>query len=93
MSEKSRGIKFALNKDLLKVFTTTSDEGFAEDEIEVSYQGEPLDIGFNYRYLLYILSQMKAKEVSISFKDGSSPIIMKETTGEETLFVLMPMRV
>lgn len=93
VSEKSRGIKFALNKDLLKVFTTTSDEGFAEDEIEVSYQGEPLDIGFNYRYLLDILSQMKTKEVSISFKDGSSPIIMKETTGEETLFVLMPMRV
>lgn len=93
VSEKSRGIKFTLEQNLLKVFTTTTDEGSAEDEIEVSYTGDPLDIGFNYRYLLDILTQIKGGQARIAFKDGGAPIVVQDTDKDNTLFVLMPMRV
>ena len=93
VSEKSRGIKLSLHENLLQVSATAVDEGSAEDELDAVYTNEELDIGFNYRYLLDILAQIKGQNVKISLQDGVSPVILQDAADTSALFVLMPMRV
>jgi len=93
VSEKSKGIKLSLAPNLLKISAATADEGFAEDELDTAYAGDEMDIGFNYRYLLDILAQIKGQNVKIAFQDGISPVILQDTDDPNALFVLMPMRV
>ena len=93
VSEKSKGIKLSLRENLLQVSATAVDEGSAEDEVDATYVNEDLDIGFNYRYLLDILAQIKGQNVKILLQDGVSPVILQDATDNSSLFVLMPMRV
>ena len=93
ISEKSRGIKLALKKGKLIVTASNADEGSAEDEIEAGYDSADLEIGFNYRYLLDILAQIKGGTVRFLLLDGSSPVIIRDANDVSALYVLMPMRV
>ena len=93
VSEKSRGIKLSINRGLLQVSAASADEGSAEDEMDATYDNEPVEIGFNYRYLLDILAQMKGGKVQIKLTDGVSPVILGDAADDKALFVLMPMRV
>jgi len=93
VSEKSRGIKLSLSSNLVRVSATTADEGSAEDEMDAAYTGEDLEIGFNFRYLLDILSQVKSGTVRLLINDSTSPVILKDAGDDNALYVLMPMRV
>lgn len=93
VSEKSRGIKLAVRENLLQVSATAVDEGSAEDEMDAVYTGPELDIGFNYRYLLDILAQIKGSTVRLNLNDAVSPVIVRDTADDKALYVLMPMRV
>ena len=93
VSEKSKGIKLSLSKGMLQVTAAASDEGSAEDEMEVNYDADGLEIGFNYRYLLDILAQIKSENMRMSLLDGISPVIVESVADASALFVLMPMRV
>ena len=78
---------------LLQVFAASADEGSAEDEMDAVYDNDSLEIGFNYRYLLDILGQVKGDMVRMKLQDGTSPVILQDETDNASLFVLMPMRV
>ncbi len=93
VSEKSRGIKFSFQSGLLQVFAASADEGSAEDEMDAVYDNEALEIGFNFRYLLDILSQIKSENVQILLRDSISPAVLQDESDSGALYVLMPMRV
>ena len=93
VSEKSRGIKLVLENNLIRVSATTADEGSAEDEMDAVFAGETMDIGFNFRYLLDILAQIKGGTVRLLVNDSVSPAILKDASDDSALYVLMPMRV
>ena len=93
VSEKSRGIKLSIQPNLLQVSAAATDEGSAEDELDIAYDGAATDIGFNFRYLLDILAQIKGAEVQMAFEDSVSPVILQDSNDTNTLYVLMPMRV
>lgn len=93
ISEKSHGIKFSIQPNLLQISSAATDEGSAEDEVDIVYAGNGIDIGFNFRYLLDILSQIKGDKVRLRFEDSVSPIIIQDINDDQTLYVLMPMRV
>jgi DNA polymerase-3 subunit beta len=92
-SEKSRAIKLALGKNLLTLSATSSDAGSAQEEIEVSYKGEPIEIGFNARYLMDILAQIEGDGARFQLADAASPTIVQDVSDTSALYVLMPMRV
>ncbi len=93
VSEKSRGIKISLKNNLLQVTAASADEGSAEDEMDAAYTGDELEIGFNFRYLLDVLSQIKGGTVRLALNDSVSPAVLRDTADENALYVLMPMRV
>ncbi len=92
-SEKSRSVKLSLSDSTLVLSATSAENGSAVEEIEVGFTGEPLEIGFNSRYLLDIAEQIEGGEALFQFSDAASPTIVRDAGDESALYVLMPMRV
>ena len=63
------------------------------EELETNYQADALEVGYNFRYLLDILSVIKGDNVQMTFSDSSSPSIVRDTADSSAIYVLMPMRV
>ena len=91
-TDKHRSIKLNFENNKLVLQATSSESGFAYEEIDISYSGEPIETGFNARYLLDIINQIDKEELMIRFKDGLSPAII-EAKELSSLFVIMPIRV
>ncbi len=92
-SEKSRGVKLALSEGLLMVSASAPEAGSASEELEVSYDGASMEIGFNARYLLDILMQIEGEGVRFHLADSAAPAIVQDVADASALYVLMPMRV
>jgi DNA polymerase-3 subunit beta len=96
-TEKSRAVKLAIapgaNGGSLAVSATSPENGTAVEEIEVRYLSEPLEIGFNSRYLLDIAAQIEGEGAQFVMSDSASPTIVRDRADSSALYVLMPMRV
>jgi DNA polymerase III subunit beta len=91
--EKSRAVKLSLSEGKLGLVVNNPDSGSAEEEIPVSYDRDPIEIGFNSRYLLDVAAQVKAETMRFEFNDSGSPTVIRDPKDAQSLFVLMPMRV
>jgi DNA polymerase III subunit beta len=92
-TEKSRAVKLGLANGRLKLTAISPEAGRAEEEIDVTFSGEALEIGFNARYILDMSSQIDGDEVEIAIADAGSPTVVRDPRDVRTLYVLMPMRV
>lgn len=92
-TEKSRAVKLHLDQDRLVVSVTSPESGSAQEELPVSYRAEPLEIGFNARYLLDITGQINGDNARFLLADAHSPTLVRDCGDEHALYVLMPMRV
>jgi DNA polymerase III subunit beta len=92
-SERGRAVKLSLAGDRLTLSVTNPDSGSATEELEVGYASEPLDIGFNSRYLLDIAAQIEGESAVLRLADPSSPTLIQDRDAADALYVLMPMRV
>jgi len=92
-SERGRAVKLSLNGGRLVLSVTNPDSGSATEEIEVEYDADPLDIGFNSRYLLDIASQIEGEVAVLKLADPGSPTLIQDRDAKGALYVLMPMRV
>ena len=94
-TDKAHAVKLELTKGSLKVTSQNPDLGDAKEEVPVDYDGEPLKIGFNARYVLDVLSVLKSKDVSFELADDLSPGVLRGTEEVDQGFtaVVMPMRI
>jgi DNA polymerase III subunit beta len=92
-SEKGRAVKLNVTAEKVVLTVNNPDSGSAEEEISASYNADPLDIGFNSRYLLDIVGQFRGETANFDFADAGSPTVIREPGDESALYVLMPMRV
>jgi len=95
-SERVEGIKFSVKKNFIELSSYHQDFGDAKEEVEVSYEGPSLEIGFNARYLMEALSVMDMEDVVMELKDEGSPGILKPqsvTEPSNQLCIIMPMRI
>ena len=92
-SEKSRSVKINLRPGVLVLSASNPDASSAIEEIEVSYDGEEIEIGFNARYLIEIAQQINNDTMQIALSDPGSPSLIFSPNDKNNLFVLMPMRV
>jgi DNA polymerase-3 subunit beta len=92
-SERGRAVKLSLSSGKLVLSVTNPDSGSATEELEVEYDGDPLDIGFNSRYLLDIAAQLDGEVAVLRLADPGSPTLIQDKDAKGALYVLMPMRV
>ena len=93
VAERTRAIKMIANKNHVIITTSSPDLGSAIEEMEAAYDAESLEVGYNFRYLLDILAEIKGETAQFSFSDSSSPSIIHDTSDASAIYVLMPMRV
>ena len=92
-TEKSRAVKLAAAGNNLVLTASSPDSGTAREEIEVDYDADAIEIGFNARYLLDIAQQIEGGEAEFVVADAASPTIVRDSKDDSALYVLMPMRV
>ncbi len=92
-SERGRAVKLSLSEGQLTLTVNNPDSGSATDEVAAGYTSDPLEIGFNAKYLLDITSQLSGDEAIFLLADPGSPTLVRDTDGDDALYVLMPMRV
>jgi DNA polymerase-3 subunit beta len=91
-NEKYRGIRFALKPNALLIQSHNPEQEEAEEELEVGYEGDELEIGFNVNYLMDALAAIDAQEVHIGLTDGNNSCLIRAAADTTTSFVVMPMR-
>tara|TARA_B100000579_G_C22807524_1_gene843330 strand:- start:486 stop:1601 length:1116 start_codon:yes stop_codon:yes gene_type:complete len=92
-NEKSPSIKFKVYKNLINLSSINNENSTATEDINAEYTGNEIEIGFNSNYIMDMLNNLEGEDIIISFNDNSTPIIAKEKSGDQTIYVLMPMRV
>jgi len=92
-NEKFRGVRLVLTQNSLRVICNNTEQEEAEEEIEINYTNEPLDIGFNVTYLLDVLNNIDTSEVDCSFGDPNSSCLITVPGDDRFKYVVMPMRI
>lgn len=94
-NERSRAVKFEIDKSKVEVTSSSSEFGEAREQLQVEYDGTPMTISFNAQYVLDFLNVAETDVVSLSLKDEVSQAVMKPigAEGYEYTYVIMPMRI
>ncbi len=92
-NEKYRGIRMVLANNSLRLISTNSEQEEAEEELEVAYTGEALDIGFNVTYMIDVLNNVTTDHIVFSFADANSSCLVTVPEDESYKYVVMPMRI
>jgi len=92
-NEKFRGVRWVLTDGSLKIVSSNADQEEAQEELEVNYAGDALDIGFNVNYLLDVLNNVPGNELECAFGDSSSSALISYASEKGFKYVVMPMRI
>jgi len=91
-NEKYRGVRFALDKNTLKLTANNPEKESAEELLDVNYNGNPMEIGFNIGYLLDVLGTLETENVELNFYGEESSCLIREPGNKTEVYVIMPMR-
>ena len=91
-SDKHRTVRLTLGSGIMKVAANNPEQETAEDELEIEYAGEDLDIGFNVSYLIEALATLPSETADVFLTDASSSCLIQPHGRSSCQFVVMPMR-
>ncbi len=91
--DKSNAVKVALSENLVRITSSNPDLGEAKDDLEITYKGNEITIGFNARYLIDVLSVLDGEQVAFEVGDEHSPGVLHLPGDRSYMAVVMPMRV
>src|SRR6266850_214556 len=92
-NEKFRGVRWVLTEGSLKLVSSNAEQEEAQEELDVKYSGDALDIGFNVNYLLDVLNNVPGGAVECAFGDSSSSALISYASEQDFKYVVMPMRI
>lgn len=91
-NEKFRGVRVQLENNLIKITANNPEQEEAEEILDVEYENTPLEIGFNVSYLLDVLNNLPSDDVRITLIDGNSSALIDNHIEQDSMYVVMPMR-
>ena len=92
-NEKFRGVRWVLGEGSLKIVSSNAEQEEAQEELEVDYHGDALDIGFNVTYLLDVLNNVPGAGLECHFGDAASSALITYPGEKDFKYVVMPMRI
>lgn len=92
-NQKSKAITLTLSNNRMEISSTNPELGDAKEEIEISYDGGDLKIGFNARYIQDILTAIQSDQVDLEMNDQLSPGLLRPSDDPSYTCVVMPMRI
>lgn len=91
-NDKFRGVRLLLSENSLQLLANNPEQEEAEENVNVSYSGSDLEIGFNVSYLLDVMNTLKTESVEFVLTDSNSSGVIQGQGQENSLYVVMPMR-
>jgi DNA polymerase-3 subunit beta len=92
-AERSRSVKMAVEPGRIILTVRNMEAGQGVEELEVDYDGEAFEIGFNARYLLDVAGQIQGESAEFRFGSGSlDPTLVLDPADADVQYVLMPLR-
>jgi len=92
-NEVTHDLRLAFKADALHISAHNAEQEQVEEEVEIQYDGRPLVIGFNGRYLRDVLAVLQQEQVCIELKDELSPVLLYGDGDVQSRYVIMPMRI
>jgi DNA polymerase-3 subunit beta len=92
-NEKFRGVRWVLGEGSLKIVSSNAEQEEAQEELEIDYKGDALDIGFNVNYLLDVLNNVPGSSLECHFGDAASSALVTYPGEKDFKYVVMPMRI
>lgn len=92
-NEKFRGVRLVLGGGALRIISTNAEQEEAQEEIEIDYQGETLEVGFNVTYLLDVLNNVSTDIIECWLADANSSALFMLPDNDRFKYVVMPMRI
>ncbi len=92
-NEKFKGVRWVLVDGSLKIICSNNEQEEAQEEIDVDYSGDALDIGFNVNYLQDVLNNLECAEVECALGDANSSALITVPGKDDFKYVVMPMRI
>lgn len=91
-NEKYRGIRLEVKDSGVVIQAHNPDQEEAQEELEVEYSGDDIEIGFNVNYLLDALAAIESATVNLALTDSNSSCLLTDVTRDDSSYVVMPMR-
>jgi DNA polymerase-3 subunit beta len=92
-TDKFKGVRIVLAPGSLKITSTNADQEEAQEELDIDYGGEPLDVGFNVTYLLDVLANLRCEQVKFALGDALGSALITMPDSQRFKYVVMPMRI
>ncbi|WP_375752050.1 DNA polymerase III subunit beta [Vibrio sp. HN007] len=91
-NEKFRGVRVNLDGSEMRITANNPEQEEAEEILDVSFQGEAIEIGFNVSYVLDVLNTLKCDQVRLSMSDANASALVENAEDDSALYVVMPIR-
>lgn len=91
-NEKFRGVRVNLSNNEMRITANNPEQEEAEEVLDVDFQGDELEIGFNVSYILDVLNTLKCDQVRISMTDATASTLIEDVADSDALYVVMPIR-
>ena len=91
-NEKYRGVRVSLAKNAMRLQAHNPEQEEAQDEVEIDYKGDEIEIGFNVTYLLDALTAIDTETVELGLTDANSSCLIRSPGTMQSRYVVMPMR-
>ena len=91
-NEKFRGIRVNLSAGILQLSANNPEQEEAEESVNVDYEGDDLEVGFNVGYVLDVLGVTDSDNVKITLHDANSSALLEDPSGDDAIYVVMPMK-
>jgi DNA polymerase-3 subunit beta len=91
-NEKFRGVRLNISNGELKITANNPEQEEAEEIVDVDYQGDELEIGFNVAYLIDVMNALDSDKVKFNLSDANASALIEDAQNSTALYVIMPMR-
>ena len=91
--DRKEGVKLVINKNNVQLSVNSANSGEGNEKIKAEFSSENLNISFNSKYLLDIASEIEDKNLKMSLKDSSSPVLIEDVSDKNSYYVIMPMKI
>lgn len=91
-NEKFRGVRVNLADSEMRITANNPEQEEAEEMLDVSYEGDALEIGFNVSYVLDVLNTLRCEQVRVSMSDANASALIENAQDDSAMYVVMPIR-
>lgn len=92
-SDKFKGVRLNIDPGTLRVASNNAEQEEAVDELDIDYNGDSIEIGFNVTYLIDVLTNMEQDMVKVELSDSNSSALVTIPDNHSFKYVVMPMRI